>query len=498
MNTHHNEDEQPLSQDELSDSQMMLQNYNNDDRLHYTLLTLGLEELVNLFMDNNITFVDLLLLCKEDLIDLRLPLYQRNRIFNFAQMFNKYAKNYTINEITDFFIFHKQFIFNSTLVERITTNQNVITQNNNNNNYQLTGSFNVNSGGNNNNNENELRYDNEDGVVEHKGNNVHKHSHSKQNKHKMTLSTSKEILKDDDNNNNINNNNNNFAHVYHNDIHTQQKPNKHKSKTTSNVSNNNNNKDINTNINTPEYAAYISNKNVKNKLNTNIAYKKYIETKKEADQVLEQLTKLKEDQHTKHNKYHSLMKRTTKGKYNYTSNTNGIDYNNNNNNNYDMNYYNNNNEMHYEDGNEQGYEGEEENELQNEYDKMASKIEEIEKMKMDYNTFMLLNKIKNQVINKGDNITFEDINAVNEKLIALEEVINKKEMLRQNLQNKKESIEKTKNLLNNIDNGCNNNMNVNYNCNEYNCQGDVNEVEEVQEEYEQESEDQINYKENSM
>ena len=495
MNTHHNEDEQPLSQDELSDSQMIMQNYNNDDRLHYTLLTLGLEELVNLFMDNNITFVDLLLLCKEDLIDLRLPLYQRNRIFNFAQMFNKYAKNYTINEITDFFVFHKQFIFNSTLVERITTNQNVITQNNNNN-YQLTGSFNVNSGDNN--NENELRYDNdnEDGVNEHKGNNVHKHSYSKQNKHKMTLSTSKEILKDDDNNIN---NNNNIAHVYHNDIHTQQKPNKHKSKTTSNI-NNNNNKDINTN--TPEYAAYISNKNVKNKLNTNIAYKKYIETKKEADQVLEQLTKLKEDQHTKHNKYHSLMKRTTKGKYNYTSNTNGIDYNtNNNNNNYDMNYYNNNNnnEMNYEDGNEQGYEGEEENELQNEYDKMASKIEEIEKMKMDYNTFMLLNKIKNQVINKGDNITFEDINAVNEKLIALEEVINKKEMLRQNLQNKKESIEKTKNLLNNIDNGCNNNMNVNYN--EYNCQGDVNdvnEVEEVQEEYEQESEDQINYKENSM
>ena len=495
MNTHHNEDEQPLSQDELSDSQMIMQNYNNDDRLHYTLLTLGLEELVNLFMDNNITFVDLLLLCKEDLIDLRLPLYQRNRIFNFAQMFNKYAKNYTINEITDFFVFHKQFIFNSTLVERITTNQNVITQNNNNT-YQLTGSFNVNSGDNN--NENELRYDNDnDGANEHKGNNVHIHSYSKQNKHKMTLSTSKEILKDDDNNIN---NNNNIAHVYHNDIHTQQKPNKHKSKTTSNI-NNNNNKDINTNTNTPEYAAYISNKNVKNKLNTNIAYKKYIETKKEADQVLEQLTKLKEDQYTKHNKYNSLMKRTTKGKYNYTSNTNGIDYNTNNNNNYDMNYYNNNNnnEMNYEDANEQGYEGEEENELQNEYDKMASKIEEIEKMKMDYNTFMLLNKIKNQVINKGDNITFEDINAVNEKLIALEEVINKKEMLRQNLQNKKESIEKTKNLLNNIDNGCNNNMNVNYN--EYNCQGDVNdvnEVEEVQEEYEQESEDQINYKENSM
>ena len=49
-------------------------------------------------------------------------MYQRNRIFHFSKLFSKYAKNYSISEISDFFSFNKQFIFNSAIYDRVTGN----------------------------------------------------------------------------------------------------------------------------------------------------------------------------------------------------------------------------------------------------------------------------------------------------------------------------------------------------------------------------------------
>ena len=63
-----------------------------DDRLTYTLITLDLGELIHIFEENNISFVDMLLLSKDDLKELQLKLYQRNRIHNFSVLFSKYAK----------------------------------------------------------------------------------------------------------------------------------------------------------------------------------------------------------------------------------------------------------------------------------------------------------------------------------------------------------------------------------------------------------------------
>ena len=80
----------------------------DDDRLTYTLITLDLGNLIHIFEDNNISFVDMLLLTKEDLIELQLEIFQRNRILNFSKLFTKYAKNYSIQEISDFFTFNKQ------------------------------------------------------------------------------------------------------------------------------------------------------------------------------------------------------------------------------------------------------------------------------------------------------------------------------------------------------------------------------------------------------
>ena len=84
-----------------------------DDRLTYTLITLDLGDLIHIFEENNISFVDMLLLTKDDLKELQLKLYQRNRIHNFSTLFSRYAKNYSISEISDFFSFNQKFIFNS-------------------------------------------------------------------------------------------------------------------------------------------------------------------------------------------------------------------------------------------------------------------------------------------------------------------------------------------------------------------------------------------------
>ena len=115
----------------------------DDDRLTYTLITLDLGNLIHIFEDNNISFVDMLLLTKEDLIELQLEIFQRNRILNFSRLFTKYAKNYSIQEISDFFTFNKQFIFNSIIYDKVSSSNvnnefpNEMSNTNNNNNDNI-------------------------------------------------------------------------------------------------------------------------------------------------------------------------------------------------------------------------------------------------------------------------------------------------------------------------------------------------------------------------
>ena len=85
----------------------------NDTKLIYALKTLNLENLFNNFDFNSITFNDLCLLTKEDLIEMNLPIGPRNRILHFAKEYKNYAKNYDINELINFFQSHKQFIINT-------------------------------------------------------------------------------------------------------------------------------------------------------------------------------------------------------------------------------------------------------------------------------------------------------------------------------------------------------------------------------------------------
>ena len=146
-------EDQEEEQDEPQDDQLQ-QNYMNenlyddqnindgedDDRLTYTLITLDLGDLIHIFEENNISFVDMLLLSKDDLKELQLKLYQRNRIHNFSTLFSRYAKNYSISEISDFFSFNQKFIFNSSIYDRVISPQNqneyLNLQNDNENNFE--------------------------------------------------------------------------------------------------------------------------------------------------------------------------------------------------------------------------------------------------------------------------------------------------------------------------------------------------------------------------
>ena len=100
-------------------------NKEKDERLSFTLSILGLENLINFFNEKNLSFIDLLLLSKESLKELELEMYQRNRIYNFANTFTKYSKYYNMEEILHFFEKHKQFLFNQKAYEnKISKNKN--------------------------------------------------------------------------------------------------------------------------------------------------------------------------------------------------------------------------------------------------------------------------------------------------------------------------------------------------------------------------------------
>ena len=76
---------------------------NIDPRLELTLNYLDINSTLPTFITNNISFNDLLLLCKKDLIELGFSLVERNRILHFSQEFKRYGKKYNIQEIHNFF-----------------------------------------------------------------------------------------------------------------------------------------------------------------------------------------------------------------------------------------------------------------------------------------------------------------------------------------------------------------------------------------------------------
>ena len=87
-----------LTNDE-NQNEKLINNYDNvnnkinvDPRLELALQYLDIVHTLEIFVNNYISFNDLLLLSKKDLIELGFSLVERNRIFNFAQEYKNFAK----------------------------------------------------------------------------------------------------------------------------------------------------------------------------------------------------------------------------------------------------------------------------------------------------------------------------------------------------------------------------------------------------------------------
>ena len=91
-----------------------------DPRLSYTMYRLGLDSLTHILEGHNITFNDLLFLTKEDLTDMNFHIYQKNRLLNFIEEFQKKSKDYSEEEIENFFNLNPKY--NSLIIN----NANVI------------------------------------------------------------------------------------------------------------------------------------------------------------------------------------------------------------------------------------------------------------------------------------------------------------------------------------------------------------------------------------
>ena len=74
-----------------------------DIRLNYVMTKLGLESLLPIFEQYHMSFNDILFLTKDDLNELGLKIFQKNRLISFVEEYSSKAKNYTLEEIETFF-----------------------------------------------------------------------------------------------------------------------------------------------------------------------------------------------------------------------------------------------------------------------------------------------------------------------------------------------------------------------------------------------------------
>ena len=74
-----------------------------DIRLYYVMEKLGLESLIPIFEQYHMSFNDILFLTKDDLNELGLKIFQKNRLISFIEEYSSKAKNYSLEEIQTFF-----------------------------------------------------------------------------------------------------------------------------------------------------------------------------------------------------------------------------------------------------------------------------------------------------------------------------------------------------------------------------------------------------------
>ena len=362
-----------------------------DDRMEYVLVTLGLSDLAQIFDDNNISFIDLLLLSKESLKELGLEMYQRNRIFNFSTSFNKKAKTYSIKEISKFFNSNRQFLF-SPIVHKKILRENK-----------------------------SLNYDSDN-----RKNNFSKNKNKIKNKYYS-------YYENYDNDNNKN----------QEDI---DKPPKNRSSSKIN------------------YLASSGKTYKASKI-----FKKYLLIKKGVDEFLNKLNRQKEETENITYKLNNIIKRinSNKDSTNNISDNNSFSYKN------ILSKKNSTKNLIDNGGNVEGEselliledknkEKSNEKNINNEFNILIEKINNLEKMSVDENSIEHLNQIKNHVNEKGKNIKIDEIISFQKETDKLTEIIIKKEKLKKNLEEYNKKIEERKKMITKLENESTDNKNNNY------------------------------------
>ena len=362
-----------------------------DDRMEYVLVTLGLSDLAQIFDDNNISFIDLLLLSKESLKELGLEMYQRNRIFNFSTSFNKKAKTYSIKEISKFFNSNRQFLF-SPIVHKKILRENK-----------------------------SLNYDSDN-----RKNNFSKNKNKIKNKYYS-------YYENYDNDNNKN----------QEDI---DKPPKNRSGSKRN------------------YLASSGKTYKASKI-----FKKYLLIKKGVDEFLNKLNRQKEETENITYKLNNIIKRinSNKDSTNNISDNNSFSYKN------ILSKKNSTKNLIDNGGNVEGesefliFEDKNkgisnEKNVNNEFNILIEKINNLEKMSVDENSIEHLNQIKKHVNEKGKNIKIDEIISLQKEIDKLTEIIIKKEKLKKNLEEYNKKIEERKKMITKLENESKDNKNNNY------------------------------------
>ena len=107
-----------------------------DKRIIFILSNLDLDDLINKFSYHCITFNDLFLLTKQDLLEMKIPIGQRNRLMHFLDKYKSLSNNYDFNEITKYLDKYKKIYKNNSYIDRDISNNINTMPNFKNNNYQ--------------------------------------------------------------------------------------------------------------------------------------------------------------------------------------------------------------------------------------------------------------------------------------------------------------------------------------------------------------------------
>ena len=101
-----------------------------DEKVAYVLKVLELESIIDKFSSNFISFNDLFLLRRQDLLEMKVPIGKRNRLLHFLEKYKNIAINYDFNEVKNYLYKYKNLYKNNLFIDKdVIPNINIISSN---------------------------------------------------------------------------------------------------------------------------------------------------------------------------------------------------------------------------------------------------------------------------------------------------------------------------------------------------------------------------------